>query len=106
MNFILEKDNDAMETEYFLWKQLLKNAPQHEYFECAIQDVHSILTPPQKQYIPLGSIDFTNECLSKFYNISKMNPIEIPPCLRKSEFLGRQYKIVPAEQIPTPEHIS
>ena len=101
MNFILEKDNDAMETECFLWKQLLKSAPQHKYFECTTQDIHSIPIPLHKQYIPLGSIDFTNKCLSKFYNIPKMNSIEIPSCLRNDEFLGRQYKIASAQQIPT-----
>lgn len=101
MNFILEKDNPVMKTEYFLWKQLLQHTPQHQYIECTIQDIQLFVDNTDVRHIPLGSIDFTNTCLSHLYKIPKMNPIEVPPCLQTREFLGRKYQIVPSYQIPT-----
>jgi hypothetical protein len=89
-----------METECFLWKQMLQHAPQHQYVEYTMQEVQLLVTPQDAQPIPLGSIDFTNVCLNTFYNIPKMHPIEIPPCLRTHEFLGRRYQVTSSHQIP------
>ena len=50
--------------------------------------------------IPFGSIEFTTNFLKIFKNIQKMNPIEIPPSLRKYEFLKREYRILPKDKLP------
>ena len=50
--------------------------------------------------IPVGSIQFVNNFINIFIKeFDGENSIEIPPVLRKYEFLKRQYKILPYGQI-------
>ena len=42
-----------------------------------------------KDAIPLGTINFVTAYLNIFKNIEKMNPIEIPKCLRTDELLKK-----------------
>jgi len=75
----------------------------HTYQFCTLKDMqlgNILSTPKMKEAIPLGSIEFVTAYFQRFYNIEKMNPIEIPPCLRTKEFLKRDYQIVKASDIP------
>lgn len=101
MFFILEKDNQELATEYFLWKHLLNDTKQHKYIECSHEELPSICASAPQDAIPLGSIPFTNFFFKLRHNISQINPIEIPKCLRKDFFLGREYDIVAAEKVPS-----
>ena len=51
-------------------------------------------------WIPVGTLDFVQEALRVFYGVEKINPIEIPKCLRKPAFLGRNYYFVQKENLP------
>lgn len=51
-------------------------------------------------YIPLGSFIFQELFYKKYFGIKKLNPLEIPECLRQEQFLKRAYQILPANQIP------
>jgi hypothetical protein len=50
--------------------------------------------------IPLGTIPFVTLFLNIFKGIEKMNPIEVPNCLRTDEFLKRKYSIVEGRNVP------
>lgn len=102
MHFLIEKDNKNMETEAFLWKQIL-SAPGviHKYSECTIAELPNIIEQISQDIIPLGCINFTQHALKLKYNIDNLNPIEIPNSLRIPTLLGREYKVVPAHMIPT-----
>lgn len=50
-------------------------------------------------YIPIGDIPFVEGWLRKNYGKS-MEPIEVPECLRKEEFLKRMYYFVEKKDLP------
>lgn len=52
-----------------------------------------------KDAVPIGSIEFVGTWLKIFHDRA-MHPIEIPECLRRDEFLKREYRIVTADKIP------
>ena len=102
MHFLIERNNKNMETEVFLWKQLLSTpGVTHTHSECTIAELPEIIHQIQGDIIPLGCINFTQQVLSLKYNLSSLNPIEIPAELRIPSLLGREYKVVPAHMIPT-----
>ena len=97
MHFLIEKDNKNMETEAFLWKQILSSPGViHTYSECTITELPNIIKQINQDIIPLGCINFTQDALKLKYNIDNLNPIEIPNNLRIPTLLGREYKVVPA----------
>lgn len=102
MKFLLEVNNPDMKMETFLWQDLLdEKTCQHTYDTCEYAELSRYTsTNDCTTTIPLGSILFTNRFFQLVHNITQMNPIEIPPCLRDPKFLGRQYKIVPGSQVP------
>lgn len=51
-------------------------------------------TDIKKTDVPLGSIQFVGEYLRQVHGVDKMNPVEVPECLRKQRFLNRTYKII------------
>ena len=107
--FLLQKDsNNLLPIEYAIWKELL-DFSKTKYIELSTNEL-SLLTKenlllkyntPFERCIPLGTIEFTNLFFKTFYNIEKMNPIEVPNCLRTEEFLKRKYSIVKGTDIPT-----
>lgn len=100
MYWILERENCELITEYCLWKQLLDNSKEN-YIEVTPREIEQMaISDIPDNCIPLGSIPFTNIILQQKYGISQMNPIEIPKILRTPMFLGRQYDIVSADNIP------
>lgn len=53
-----------------------------------------------KDAIPFGTLEFTTNFLKIFKGIDKLNPIEVPKCLRTKEFLKRKYEILPYSELP------
>lgn len=102
MTFLLEVDNPEMKMETFLWKDLLDEATcPHDYDTCTYQELSTyVANHTCNATVPLGSIMFTNLFFELVHNISKMNPIEIPPCLRTPQLLGRQYQILTGDKLP------
>ena len=101
MHFIIERNNKNMETEAFLWKQLLSSpGTTHTYSECTISELPDMISQIKKDIIPLGCINFTQDALKLKYNVSHLNPIEIPKELRIPALLGREYQVVSAHMIP------
>lgn len=52
-----------------------------------------------KDYLPVGDIPFISGWLQENYG-KKMEPIEVPECLRKAEFLKRRYYFVDKKNLP------
>lgn len=50
--------------------------------------------------IPIGSIEFVEGWLNQLHKIERINPIEVPVCLRKEEFLKRKYQILKKNELP------
>lgn len=102
MTFLLQTNNPNMKTELFLWRDLLEEPScPHDIAECSYEELPEyISTHDTQRMIPMGSVAFTNLFFKLVYNIDKMNPVEIPPCLREDRFLGREYRILFKEQIP------
>ena len=102
MTFLLQTNNPTMKLELFLWRDLLEeHTCPHTIDECSYLELPEYIeTHDIKQVVPMGSIAFTNLFFKLAYNIEKMNPVEIPPCLRDTKFLGRQYSIVDAKDVP------
>ncbi|MBQ8806203.1 MAG: ATP-grasp domain-containing protein [Bacteroidaceae bacterium] len=103
MTFLLQTNNPEMKTELFLWRDLLEEPTcPHDIAECSYEELEQYVTTHDiKQVVPMGSIAFTNLFFKLAYNIEKMNPVEIPPCLLDSKFLGRNYRITYKEEVPT-----
>lgn len=53
-----------------------------------------------KQDIPVGNLDYCGAYLKNIHQVKNMNPIEVPNVLRREEFLHREYKILPVEEVP------
>lgn len=105
MNFWLqdkkEKHSD-LDLE-FLMQEL--DSERHEYISISLKSIRFLRLsednlPYYKSIIPVGDLSFVREVLLKFHGISKMNPIEVPSCLRDELFLKRKYSIVIKEELP------
>lgn len=109
MFFILQAQNDekAMSVDYAILKELLEYS-HFQYTEMTLSDFYDGKNLKNKNdfpndyrdAIPLGTINFVTAYLNIFKNISKMNPIEVPKCLRTEEFLKRKYSIVEGRNVP------
>jgi len=110
MFFILQAQDDMklMQVDYAILKELLEYS-HFDYAEMRLADFYngdkqlkkSTEFPNEyKDAIPLGTINFVTAYLNIFKNIEKMNPIEIPKCLRTDEFLKRKYSIMYGKDIP------
>ena len=109
MFFILQNpcDKKEMTLDQTILRELLQGS-HADYMEAFLDDIKSksmknvfMRTYPDiKDGIPLGSVEFVNEFLKQYRGIEKMNPIEIPVCLRTNEFLKRLYMIVPGSEVP------
>lgn len=97
-NFLLQNDKDTLEIEEIIVEDVLKrNRHLHGYEKASIRDIDSI---PNKEFIPVGTIDFVTKYLSKFGYCDIETPIEIPKYLQTEEFLKRKYDIVTWDKIP------
>ena len=96
-----------MDVDYAIYKELLMHShqPHIERSYKSLFNNGKLKTRedfPKDFYnvIPLGTIDFVTAILNIFYGIEKMNPIEIPMCLRNEHFLKRKYSIVYGKDLP------
>lgn len=97
-DFLIQKDEHTLTNEAnFLIQELDRFQLMHSYKRCTLADISQ--TMPNLN--PVGSIEFVTGYLHHHYGFEKENPIEIPKYLRTDEFLKRDYKIVPWNQLPT-----
>lgn len=97
-NFILQNDENTLDIEYVILKDLLKrNKYTHEFSEMKLKELDSI---SNEGLIPIGTIDFVTKYMSKFNYCNNEVPIEIPKYLQTEEFLKRDYKICKWDEIP------
>ena len=108
MLFLIQKEEryQDLDLETMIVKDLIKhNKYMHEYIFRSVNDFGEDICYPQKMNIknaiPVGTIDYVGNYLKHIHGIENMNPIEIPECLRREEFLKRNYKIVTSNNIPT-----
>lgn len=110
MLYILQAQDDekAMVVDYAILKDLLvfSHIPHIEmhlkdfYNDNKTLKYKSDFAESMANAIPLGTIDFVTAYLNIFCGIEKMNPIEVPQCLRTEEFLKRKYSIVYGKDLP------
>lgn len=108
MFFLLQKEEkyNNLDLEVFIVKDILDHYKfMDEYSFYAKNDFALKETCDYPKHIktatPVGTIDFVEAWLQQCHNIECIHPIEIPPCLRKEEFLKRKYSIVNKNHIPT-----
>ena len=110
MLFILQKlkEDHSMFIDQMILKDLLRNS-EHEYEEMHLVDFKDpegellwaeCFPEKYKKAIPLGTIEFVNTFIKIFYGIEKMNPIEVPKCMRIPELLKRQYGMFSVDGLP------
>lgn len=102
MLFLIQNDeNTGIEFELWLTKHIISQSRTniHDYRMAGINEIN-IFGDSMKKALPVGTIDFVTAWLDRFYGISRENPIEVPPCLRRWEFLKRDYRILRAEDVP------
>jgi len=104
MFFILQKEREGLDLECFIVKNILdNNRYTDEYTLYNLDDFaeKNVEYPDYiKSGIPVGTINFVEKWLKRFCGIERINPIEVPVCLRKEEFLKREYSIVKKDDIP------
>ena len=112
MIYLLQDKNesDAMQIEIEELKIVLDELSNteklynHQYETVKSTDFLSMSDDKKELYkksaIPVGSIEFVQSFLSSVHDINKMNPIEIPKCLRLPHLLMRDYYICTYDQLP------
>ena len=103
MLYVVEKLD--MEHDLYIDQQILKDLivkNQDIYEEVTYAELCTFKneTIRYKRALPLGTIDFVNVYLNKFYDIPRIYPIEVPMVLRNDYFLKRQYRIVDTANVP------
>jgi hypothetical protein len=113
MFFLLQKEDkyNGYSIDVLILKNILDREKYlHEYIPFSLDDFYDENKKLMKKEsyndkferaIPVGTIDFVTAWLNIFKGIDKINPIEVPPCLRTDEFLKRKYSIVSKDNIPT-----
>lgn len=102
MLFLIQNDNNTgIEFELWLTRFLVSQNRMgiHDFYMAGLNDIPS-LPVNIGESVPVGTIDFVTAWLDRFHGIKRENPIEVPACLRKKEFLKRDYRIVKAEDVP------
>ena len=98
MKFALQAEyKDTIEAVLVVEK--IKRQFIHELIEVPNNMVSFLNKDDMKDYIPIGDIPFVTKWIKKAYGIEKMNPIEVPKCLREEEFLGRKYEFLLGSEI-------
>lgn len=104
MFFILQKESKIeMDMEVFFVREQIKNSHDIDHYTYYKKEEFSRTVEYPKYIktgIPVGTIDFVESWLLVLHGIDHINPIEVPPALRKDEFLKRDYSIVTKEKIP------
>lgn len=107
MLILLQKTDgeNILKAEQQILKEIMhRNKYVYEYIPLYLHDMATDGTPANypKYYqdaVPIGTIEFVNRWLKIFHGCL-MNPVEIPECLQRDEFLKRDYRIVPFHKVP------
>lgn len=100
MVFLLQK-NSFIEIDIAILKELLERRRRLNGFtEMTIHQLGEAGKEEVEGLIPVGTIPFVEAWLKKCHGVNRINPIEIPEFFRTEEFLKREYRIVPYNQIP------
>lgn len=105
MLFLVQKDS-VYDVDKMIFLDIIhQNRFVHSYEEMTLDDLKNLnLIDKYKNALPFGNIEFVTVYLNKFHNVNQMNPIEVPECLRREEFLKRDYKIVKGDEVPKSGH--
>lgn len=105
MNFwIQEKKSKHIDLDLALLMYEL-DSERHDYIMITEESINQLRVDKDnlsyyKSIIPVGDLDFVQLVLSKFHDVHHMNPIEVPPVLRREIYLKRKYSIAPKEELP------
>lgn len=96
----LEREHDLYIDQEILKDLIIRNHDIYE--EMTLGDLFQKKkeTIQYRRALPLGTVEFVNAYLNKFYDIPVIYPIEIPLVLRSDYFLKRQYRIVDTIDVP------
>lgn len=101
--FLLQLDPGTLDYETMIVKDLLEKEKYiHEYKELSLNglEMRMQIEKLDKNFVPIGTIEFVSKYIKYAYGIDNENPIEIPEYLRTEEFLKRKYDIVTYDKIP------
>lgn len=99
MFFLIQ--NDITDIEITMLLDILNHQKYiHEYELISIKEINNLSGLKYKKAIPVGTINFVELWLDKFYSIEHITPIEIPQILRTEEFLKRKYQILDYDKLP------
>lgn len=99
MKILLQTDS-ILTIEYQIIKEILEQTKYlHQVKEMDYQTLKQ-LNEIDKNFVPIGTIEFVNHYINLAYNIKQQNPIEIPIYLRTQDFLKRDYRIIEYKEIP------
>lgn len=102
MLFIIEKTKEFDADIEQVYHDILRQKYIHEvmYEDISVFDAQFPENFKMKERISIGTIPFVKKFLKNIHGIDHMEPIEVPKVLRKKEYLGRYYHVVPAGDIP------
>lgn len=96
----LEREHDLYIDQEILKDLILRNHEMYEEMEFKALLFLKEENPRYRRALPLGTIEFVNTYLKKFYCIPVIYPIEVPNVLRNDYFLKREYRIVDTANVP------
>lgn len=101
MKFIIQKNKSNNQElgldETIVMELINREKYSHTYKLVSLEELSDSC---DKEAICIGDLVFVGKYLELVHGIKKINPIEIPICLRSPEFLGREYSIVEKKDIP------
>jgi len=104
MHFLLQ-DSGIIDIDTAIIEEILQRRKRIDSYEkMTLQSLYETNRNEVKRAVPIGTIQFVESWLKKCHNIDRINPIEVPECLRTEEFLKRDYRIVPFSEIPAGEY--
>lgn len=102
--FVIERQKEFDADTEQVFHDLLNQKYLHEVMHADINDFDTDIHYNEKMQInkriAIGTIPFVERFLQYAHGIPYMQPIEIPDCLKKEEYLLRDYKVVQAKDIP------
>lgn len=107
MIFLIEKEAAEGELKYetSILEQVVEDSVIHQCVHVTAPSYRRILTLNSfnniyDTIVPFGSIKFVEQWMQKYYNVSHINPMEIPPRLRTKRFLKREYNVLTFDMLP------
>lgn len=101
MLFLLEPGFGEMKFEYDIVKNVLRNTRQHDFETVGLENIGNGLWDRYKEKaIPIGSLQYVQKWMQHFFQIDRLNPMEIPFCLQSDYYLKRKYEIVSYDELP------